>query len=352
MADAEALIAEERKKPVWQAQTNLHTRATSIVTSRVVRVAITAVAAAMLLAAVVLVGVMVHRQDPDVSAAVRHLFVRVDSERLPVLPADYPGTSRSRRVPPDTLLIVGDAWAGGLGVTSTADDAWWAQLRARHLPDVTVVRSINASARMGDLAAQLSAQTLPASLQGRRVALIVQLGWNDVIADTAGVFDYRAAIGALGQTLVDSIKAAPFLQRAISVSVYVLDYPDASAGTGFTRMQCAPPLDRVYNHPAAAAVHLRALDMLSAGLLAEAHSRGFAFVPVRQTLATVGASGALRASANAVHALPADVAGTRLPSPPPPGFDRYCDTMSAAGQGYQADLLAAYLLNTAYFTVG
>lgn len=328
-------------------------KARAVVSSRYIAAFLSLLLAVMLLVIIVLLGVMVGRRDPDVAHAVRHLFVRVDSERLPMLPVHYPGTG-TRYTPPELMVVLGDGWAGGLGVDSTADDSWWAQLRERHLPQLAIVRATNATARTGDIAAQGRRLSLPPTMQGRSVAVVVQCGWNDIVqAQTENRLD-TLDIHTLADQMVVAVRALvaqPAFQRAASVAVYLVDYPDASAGTGFTGLACEAPLDRIYNHATAVDAHLRALDMYSQALLGAAHNEGFAFVPLRATLRNVGSPEAMHTVARLDHA-PVGVDGRRVSSPPPAAFTTKCGLMSSDGQRYQCDLVAAHFTNDAYFIVG
>lgn len=360
LGDVDTLLSSVRQRPIWKEEEVVHSRAASIFGSRLVYVLLSVLVAALLITCVVLVGVMVGRRDPDISAAVRHLFVHVEAERRPVLPQHYPGTDHSHRVPPDLMLVVGDAWAGGAaGVSDVASDSWWAQMRMRHLPAITVIRATNATAGVDDVPALIAQLKLPTTLQGRRVALVVQCGWNDVVrAQTTGqldALDVHALVGRMVDSIAGALDAQTAFSHAAGLYVYLLDYPDPSAGTGFTDLACAPPLSAVYNHAGPVDAHLRALEMLSRALLVAAHEHDYAFVPLRLALHNVGASGVIRSMAPAGgsgKSAPVGVTGQRLPEPPPAAFDKHCDAMSAAGQGYQGDLVAAYVQNERYFIVG
>lgn len=323
-------------------------KARSILNGRVVYVLFQLLIATMLFVVIVLVGVMVGRRDSSVTNAVRHLFVRVDSERLPLLPANYPRTA------PDLVIILGDAWAAGLGADDIADDSWWAQLRTRWLADVTFARATNATARAADVGALATRLVLPSSLQGLRVAVVVQCGWNDIVgAQESGALEWLD-VRTLAEQVTSAVRTLvhqTLFQRASSVAVYVLDYSDASAGTGFTDLTCESPLDSIYNHAGAVDLHLRALNMFSQALLGASHAEGFAFVPLRATLAAVGSPESMHSTARLNHR-PVGVDGKHLPeSPPPAAFTRQCGLMSESGQQFQADLVAAHLLNRPYFIV-
>ncbi len=272
-------------------------RARSFVSSRTVATVFQLLVALMLVVAITLLGVMVGRRDPDLSHAVKHLFVRVDSERLPLLPHHY-----ARQVP-DVMIVVGDAWAAGLGVSNTADDAWWAQLHARQLPEMAVIRSTNATARAMDMHLLVTQLALPSTLQSRHVAVVVQCGWNDIVA--AQTID-NLDIHEMADALVGSVRTlvARSLSRAASVAVYIIDYADPSAGTGFTGIECEPPLNRIYNHAAIVDTHLRALDMYTQALLAAARNSGYAFVPLRSTLRAVGSAEAMHTVSRLNHDVP------------------------------------------------
>lgn len=330
------------------AKEEIPARARSIITGRLVLVVLSALMFVMLIVVLILVGIMVGRRDTSVSNAVRHLFVRVDSQRLPVLPSDYPQRDA------DLLLIVGDGWAGGLGVEDTADNSWWAQMRTLYFPDIAVVRAVNSSARAADVGYLSTRLSLPSTVQGMTVAIVVQCGWNDIVAaQVAGQLD-ALDLHAMADQIAAAAKALTkqaSLSRASRVSVYLVDYADASAGTGFTGMDCEAPLNTIYNHAISVSGHLRALDMFSQALLGAAHNEGFAFVPLRATLAAVGAPESMHATARVDHR-PVGVDGKHLPSSPPPAaFTTRCGLMSDSGQHYQADLVAAHILNQPYFIV-
>lgn len=302
------------------------------------------------LVALILIGVMLGRRDPDLSAAVRHLFVEVDSERAPVLPDHYPTRA------PSVLLVVGDEWAAGAGADNPAVNSWWALLRAHpRLQPLSVMRVTNTTAQASNIVELTNEVVLPRSMQGARVAIVVQCGWNDLInAQTNGSLD-ELDLHAMADHVVESASTLAQrirLQKAASTAVYILDYPDASAGTGFTGMSCEAPLNRIYNRAAPVDVHLRALDMYSQALLGAANNHNFVFVPLRATLSAVGTAEAMHSVARLDHRA-VDVTGAKLASVPgPPAFDLYCGLMNAIGQGYQAALVAAHLLNEAYFIVG
>lgn len=289
--------------------------------------------AVMLFVVIVLLGVMVGRKDASVSHAVQHVFSRIDGEQMPSVPRSYASGEE-----PTLVVIVGDSWAAGLGVADTSQDAWW-----QHLNMLTV-RSTNTTARLADLPVLLQRVRLPSALQSQRVALVVQCGWND-LAETGRLPDMRRASAAIAGWLSAAVGKAAWS------GVYWLDYPDVSAGTGYTEVQCAAPLDNVYNRPATARPWIDLLDMFSEAVQTRAVSQGWAWVPLRRTLQHVGGAQDTSAVAHERHR-PVDVHGRHVGSPLPPAFDRHCDAMNVQGQRYQGDLVAAFLRNQEYFVVG
>jgi len=317
------------------------TRAGVIVTSNFASVVIYMFIASAIVAVLVLLGIMVGRGDANIENAVHHVFRNTDSEHVPLLPEHY------YREParPDVLVVAGDAWAA-----NTGDTAWTAQLVARHLHGSTLVRLATANATSATVLAQLSALrtrvSSAAGFSGHTVAVLVQVGWNDLLSMTANpqVLAQRAV--AFAQAMVLNITDL----GATSAAAYIVDYPDVSAGTGYTAVPCASPLDAVYNNASAVSAWLAALTMYSEALRVECIRQAVAFVPLRQVLSRLGASPVAAASRTAV-----DVQGRRLARLSAAAvlpFTAQCDALGPAGQIYQCDLVAAFIQRRSYWTVG
>lgn len=327
-------------------------KARSVIASRYVTGALQLIVIILSVVMIIIVGVMLGRTNPDISNAVRRLFIQVDSEREPVLPVHYPSTSSHYKIP-DVMIVIGDGWAGGLGVSDTASHSWWAQLVSRSFTDLLVIRSTNSTAMAADISDLWARMVLPIVLSNHHIAIVVQCGWNDIVhAQNTDRLD-QLNINAMASSVVGAIGAIVTgpLSKAASVSVYILDYPDVTAETGLTSLVCEFPLDRIYNHAGPVDVHLRALNMYSQALMISSHKAGYAFVPLRDTLHLIGSAETMRASQHVNHE-PIGVDGHHLPTPIPAAFDTHCGLMGVAGQQYQADLVAAYFSNKAYFIVG
>ena len=301
--------------------------------------------AMILVTVLVLTGVMVGRRDSSVSNAVHHLLGRSGQEE-PVLPETYPNT-RHNAMTIDTVIVLGDQWAAGMGTQDRATQAWTVRLKERYMPHATVVRL----AQEGDVTTktvdtqldQLAPITSGIRMHDKRIALFIQCGWNDIVAaqDNDSAIDFDAAADRLALLAISVI--ANLTARAAVSAVYMIDYPDASAGTGYTPIACEPPLSTIYNHPRQAAWHIHALDMWSDALTMACDRHGFAFVPLRETMRHIGSMPVSDVT---------DVRGRRLGKhefvlP----FTDHCGLMNAVGQSYQADLAGAYVLNERYFQV-
>lgn len=306
--------------------------------------------AILLVVLVVLVGVMLGRRDSSVSNAVHHLLGHSDQQN-PALPSGYPNTRHNTR-DIDTLIVLGDQWAAGVGAADRASQSWAVKLRDRHCHGAAILRMAQDQSvttySIVDQLNPLEPLTTGLRMQHKNVAVIVQAGWNDIVAaqgnDSAIDFDdtsERLTSFALGV-------ASNYTGRAATAAVYMVDYPDPTAGTGYTPIKCEKPLNRVYNHPQASLWHLRALDMWSEALYSACVRHGVAFVPLRDTLRRIGS---VQIEADKMHTLN-DVQGRHLSrNDNPLPFDTRCGSLNAVGQSYQADLVGAYINNEPYCRV-
>lgn len=350
-ADVKLLEKALGKTPKSGGARNTAERASSIMQTNHATVIIVLMASVLLVTLVVLVGVMLGRRDASVSNAVDHLLGRAD-QHDPALPDGYPNTRHNVRTI-DTLIVLGDQWAAGVGTPDRSTMSWAVRLRDRHCPHATVVRIAQdqgvTTQTIGEQLAVLEPMAAGVRLQLKHVALLVQAGWNDIVAAQGDddALDVDATADRLARFARDV--AANYTARAASTAVYIIDYPDASAGTGYTPIQCEPELARIYNRPRAAAWHITALNMWTEALRAACQRYELAFVPLRDTLRNIGS---VPVDDTYLHTM-TDVQGHALHNIDNPlPFDSRCGSLNAVGQVYQADVIGAFINNVPYHHVG
>jgi len=293
--------------------------------------------------AIALLITLVVKSPHGVGAEVMRTFGAGAARHYPQLPQGYPNTARNKRVIPGNVVIFGDQWALGEG-----DTPWFQQMQDDHFPASTMITAALSEATVASLAHQADdlMQRFPRGIPGIGTAVIVQVGANDLfVNDTA---DTARAVLAAARRLVLNMTLFTGSPRP---SLYLIDYPDPSAHTGFCAVSCGAPLDAIYNFPDIETTfnYIHTFDLFSAALQTLAIQANVAFVPLRAALHKVGTA---PITANLANHDPIDTRGNSLPLGMSGVPFSSCDGLNDVGQRYQSDIVAAFLTNDVYYEVG
>ncbi len=255
----------------------------------------------------------------------------------------------------DLVIVAGDSSAAGHGVLGRDTDSWIAALGglitthlSKNAPQIIVLAKDYSN--INGLQAQLQSLATvryPGGIPGR-VAIVVQSGAEDVIscADGTGPQCNSAAdvAGRLVQTIYGVLSAKNnshmFLDH--QPQVYLLDYPDATTGTGYIapgQLSCKVGLN----------IHFDAFNLFSVALGAHAKLVSYVHIPLRYVLARHGAQRSMVLEQTDSVMDKHDVFGNTLQNGALEYMFADCFFLGEDGQRYQAQLVWAYLSLTNYY---